>query len=508
MTMNEMLYSLKHYNLDWALILFVIPFVLWASISACLPLSRWLRLEYGMIHRSGIPKGPAFLQAMEIAGRNPHKVIMKWIKRFGSIFWTHVGPYHVVILTDPILVADVCRTTKAYDKPSSFGNEAASRVCSDKKYPNLVSSTTNDHWRLEAFPAINGVVARYITFVEELNPSQPFNATKFMLNMAMDVIGVLVCAGVFGFSCDMGGADCLKPGYMGIDKTQISLAAFDETGKRGMDPFRHWKFWDPDVRKGERNVREFHELLMDIKEPATGKPLPDDRLLPEIGIFFLAGFETVASAMVWVLYAVSQNPEVEAKLTAELASLGLLASPGNPTPRPVQWDDLPKLAYLDAVIKESLRMWTPGAVNTTREALFDVSLGGKYLLPKGTMVWMPLYAIMRSAANWEDPDSFQPERFLLDGAELAKSDKTDPSSLPNGEWPAKRYIPFSEGPRNCVGLSLANVLMPTTLAALYSRFTFSLAPQMGGPQGVEERETFHVTLGIEGGLQLICRRRC
>eukprot|EP00884_Botryococcus_braunii_P022864 jgi/Botrbrau1/9261/Bobra.180_1s0018.1 len=216
--------------------------------------------------------------------------------------------------------------------------------------------------------------------------------------------------------------------------------------------------------------------------------------------------------MMWAMYAISQNPEVEAKLTAELASLGLLASPGNPNPRPVQWDDLPKLVYLDAIIKESMRMWAPAALNTIRQTQYDLKLGGKFWLPKGTVVWMPLYSIMRSAANWEDPDCFQPERFLLDGAELAKSDKTADdahglSSHSNGEWPAKRYIPFSEGPRNCVGLSLANVLMPTTLAALYSRFTFSLAPQMGGPQGVEARETFHVMLGIKGGLHMFCQRR-
>lgn len=55
--------------------------------------------------------------------------------------------------------------------------------------------------------------------------------------------------------------------------------------------------------------------------------------------------------MVWALYGASQHPEVEAKLTAELASLGLLASPVNPNPRAVQWDDLPKLVYLDAIIK-------------------------------------------------------------------------------------------------------------------------------------------------------------
>ncbi len=65
----------------------------------------------------------------------------------------------------------------------------------------------------------------------------------------------------------------------------------------------------------------------------------------------IAGFDTTGHTLSWTLYLVSQHPEVEAKVAAELAQHGLLATPGNPNPRPVQWDDLGKLTYLNAVIK-------------------------------------------------------------------------------------------------------------------------------------------------------------
>jgi hypothetical protein len=65
----------------------------------------------------------------------------------------------------------------------------------------------------------------------------------------------------------------------------------------------------------------------------------------------LAGTDTTGHSLAWALYLVSQHPEVEAKVVAELAQHGLLATPGSPNPRPVQWDDLAKLTYLNAVIK-------------------------------------------------------------------------------------------------------------------------------------------------------------
>jgi cytochrome P450 len=63
----------------------------------------------------------------------------------------------------------------------------------------------------------------------------------------------------------------------------------------------------------------------------------------------------------WTLFAVSKYPEVEARITAELDSLGLLASPAQPSPRELELDDLHKLPYLDAVIKESMRLYHVGA---------------------------------------------------------------------------------------------------------------------------------------------------
>eukprot|EP00884_Botryococcus_braunii_P003512 jgi/Botrbrau1/13161/Bobra.0187s0109.1 len=541
MAIREVLQQFTGYNFTGAVFLLVTSLLAWPLFNVYRALSSWVRRE-NFLRNSGIPKGPAFLEALTATTSiKPQKIMTDWMRRYGSIFWYHTGPFHVVLLTDPFLMAEVWRTQGAYDKPH-FVYDSVTQVCSDKGHPNLASATQDDRWRLirkatvpafnsanlkRCYPAVNGVVARFLGGDAGTGPQSAFNVTKYLLNHAW------ISLGVYGFESDMGGIDNLKDGSSGVDKAQVSLEAFEEAGLRVTDPLRVWKLWDPELWKGNRVIREFQaimkDLLRDLRakqregvlspeslaasllntiDPETGKPLSDDLLLPEIGILFLAGFETVSQAMSWVIFAVSQNPEVEAKVTAELASLGLLATTDNPNPRALEWDDLPKLVYLDAVIKETMRRWATVAMGTVKEVHRDVLLGGKYTIPKGSIVWIPFYSVMRSEENWEDPDTFLPDRFLEPGCELAKAPhNADPKMLEN-DRPAKRFMPFSEGARNCVGMGLAKVVMPATLAALYSRFTFQLAPQMGGAEGVLEREVYHVTLGVEGGLHVIAQPRC
>ncbi len=87
---------------------------------------------------------------------------------------------------------------------------------------------------------------------------------------------------------------------------------------------------------------------------SAGGQLSEDRMASEIGIFFLAGFETTGHSGAWLLYLVSQHPEVEAKICQELDQHGLLVTAARPNPRQVTYDDLAKLTYLDMAIKVCL----------------------------------------------------------------------------------------------------------------------------------------------------------
>eukprot|EP00884_Botryococcus_braunii_P017510 jgi/Botrbrau1/4442/Bobra.0348s0030.1 len=222
------------------------------------------------------------------------------------------------------------------------------------------------------------------------------------------------------------------------------------------------------------------------------------------------------NAMSWALYCISQDAKVQKKLEAELAEAGLLACSSNPNPRPVQWDDLVKLSYLHRVIKESLRLYTPVSMGTAREALVDLTICGQYAIPKGTLVWVPFFAMNRSELNWDRPDEFLPDRFEEAGADLVSSSPPakgmDQHSLSEekdelGPRPVKRYLPFSDGPRNCAGMSLAKITMSATLATLLGRFTLRLADRMGGCEGILKAEVMATTLRIDNGLWMHCTPR-
>lgn len=296
----------------------------------------------------------------------------------------------------------------------------------------------------------------------------------------------------------------------------------------------------------------FCNLLLKVRDPKTGQPLTDKQMTPEIAALFFAGIDTTGHTGTWSLYLLSQHPEVEAKIVAELDAAGLLATPARPEPRRLEWADLNKLVYMQAFIKEVLRMYPPVGVGQLRVSqTHDLKLaGGRLFIPRGTLVWVPHHAMQNTLHNWDEPDSFRPERWLeTPGCEYAQrlpmprewysgwadetadayfggekeegkkeekseeegantaaaDDEAEDEPTTSGSSAAdrpKRFFPFAEGPRNCVGQSLAMTTLPTTLAMLLARFSFGLADSMGGAVGVAKREQYTLVTGVDGGMMM------
>jgi cytochrome P450 len=101
----------------------------------------------------------------------------------------------------------------------------------------------------------------------------------------------------------------------------------------------------------------------------AGEPLTLEQLKAEVALFWVAGFETTAHTIGWACMLLATHPEVEARLAAELQAHGLLATPGNPTPRAAAWEDLGKLRYLSAVVNETTRMYPAAGSGTLRVRL-------------------------------------------------------------------------------------------------------------------------------------------
>jgi fatty acid synthase len=116
----------------------------------------------------------------------------------------------------------------------------------------------------------------------------------------------------------------------------------------------------------------FAAHLFKVKDPATGKPLNQGQLRAELGIMLGAGFETTSNAIAWTMGALATHPAVQSKLVSELSAAGLVGLGA----RQFEWGDVSRLPYLNAVIKESLRLFAPTPLGTTRVAQHNLKLMG------------------------------------------------------------------------------------------------------------------------------------
>ena len=182
-------------------------------------------------------------------------------------------------------------------------------------------------------------------------------------------------------------------------------------------------------------------MLMEARDQKTSQAMPDRQLANEVATLIVAGHETTASTLNWTWYLLSQHPEVEEKLSSELNNLLGSQIPG--------LDDLPKFAYTRQVIDEALRLYPAGWL-MTRRALKDDHLGD-YFVPAGTEIYISPYFIHRHPNLWEDPDRFNPDRF-------GPNHSHDRHLL--------AMLPFSAGPRNCIGELFARVEMQIHLMTI------------------------------------------
>lgn len=185
----------------------------------------------------------------------------------------------------------------------------------------------------------------------------------------------------------------------------------------------------------------------DVEGDRTG--MTDDQLRDECLTIFLAGHETTANALTFAWYLLSFNPEVEAKLHAELDALG---------GRLPTVDDMPALRYTYGVFAESLRLFPP-AWGLGRQATEDHAFGDARV-QKGGMVICSQWVMHKDPRYWEQPLEFRPERWLVE-------DKTRPKFA---------YFPFGAGPRQCIGEGFAWTEGVLLLATLAQRFRFRLRP--------------------------------
>lgn len=167
--------------------------------------------------------------------------------------------------------------------------------------------------------------------------------------------------------------------------------------------------------------------LINARDAETGEYMDDTQLTDEVLTFFLAGHETTAVSAFWAVWLLENNPAEKQKLLGELSTVNL---------GKLQLNDLSDLPYLDAVIKESMRIYGPVWV-LGREAINDDQIAD-FNIKKGDSIIFSPFMIHRHEDYWDNPDDFIPERFLT-----------------KSSMPKNTYFPFGSGPRLCIGNNFA-----------------------------------------------------
>ena len=177
----------------------------------------------------------------------------------------------------------------------------------------------------------------------------------------------------------------------------------------------------------------------------------EQSLRDQVITIFLAGYETVANALSWTWYLLSQNPECERRFHDEIDR--------ELQGRQPTFDDIPRLRYVEMVLAESMRLYPP-AWAMGRDARNDFQLGD-FFLPAKTTVLMSQFITHRDARFFPNPLRFDPERFTPE----AKSRRTKLT-----------YFPFGAGVRQCIGESLAWMEGVLLLATLAQKWKLTLVP--------------------------------
>jgi cytochrome P450 len=195
---------------------------------------------------------------------------------------------------------------------------------------------------------------------------------------------------------------------------------------------------------------DFLEMLMAARDRENNAPMSNKELIDEVMTLIVAGHETTAAALTWTWSLIGQHRDTAAQLEAEADAVALGT--------PLGLDAAESLAFTHQVIQEALRLYPPGWLFTRRTLEAD-ELGGFAIGPR-TDVFISPYLLHRHPEFWSEPEEFHPERFA--GADAEERHKF-------------AYIPFSVGPRHCIGENLAMFEMLGHVSMMSRRFRLTRA---------------------------------
>ncbi|KAK7806223.1 hypothetical protein U0070_008886, partial [Myodes glareolus] len=424
--------------------------------------------KHNIFKKQGIP-GP---KPLPILGTllNYYKGVWKFDvechKKFGKIWGLFDGPIPLFTITDPGMIKNDLGPVGIMSKSISISKDEEW-----KRLRALLSPTFTSGKLKEMFPIIEqygDILVKYLR--REGEKGKPLNMKEVFGAYSMDVI----TSTAFGVNIDS--LNNPKDPFVAKARKLIKISFFDplfvssrlfpflipiyEMLNVSMFPKDSVAFFKKFVGRMKENSLDtnqkhrvnFLQLMMSTqsnsKDKESHKALSDMEIVAQAIIFIFAGYESTSSILAFALHSLATHPDIQKKLQEEI-NLAL------PNKAPPNYEKLIEMEYLDMVLNEILRLY-PIGFRIERVCKQDVEIDG-VLIPKGSVVVIPVYALHHDPQYWPEPEEFHPERFCKEN---------------KGNIDPYVYMPFGNGPRNCIGMRFALMSMKLALTKVLQNFSF------------------------------------
>lgn len=227
---------------------------------------------------------------------------------------------------------------------------------------------------------------------------------------------------------------------------------------------------------GKKKRKAFLDLVLEASN--GGQDLSDTEIREEIDTFLFAGHDTTSSGICWTLLLLGNHQDWQDKVRTEIEDIM------QGEQRPFTMQDLQEMKCLERVIKEQLRIF-PNVPVIARMLSEDLNLDG-YYIPAGVSINMQIYEAHHDPENWPEPERFDPDRFLPENTK-----NRHPYS----------YVPFSAGPRNCIGQKFAQHEQKILLATILRKYRVKAVDKVE-----DVKMNFEIVIRPHDGLNVILER--
>nr|GLL42807.1 cytochrome P450 82C4-like [Ipomoea trifida] len=417
--------------------------------------------------------------------------------KYGPVFTIRIGMPRALVVSRWEAVKDCFGT---YDK--IFASRPASCAGTYLGYDNaaLAFSTYDSYWRkvrkmvvVELLSSTKLEKLKHV-WMSELtsNVKELYNhivrnggdngakvdMNEWMRHLNYNMISKIVVGRRYKFTIEHGIEDEEARHMRKAFKEFMSLAG--ELVSADALPFRIFRWLDFE------EDRDFIDVMLSVidDEFTAGYRYTRDTIIKATAVSMLQdGAETMAVNMIWLMSLLLKNREVLKRIQEELdAKVG--------RERWVEDYDIDNLIFLQAAVKESMRLYPPAPFLVPHKASEDCNVDG-YYIPKGTQLFVNVWKLHRDPRIWPEPEKFSPERFLN------TPENVDPAARQYG------YIPFSYGRRSCPGISYGLKVTHLTYARLLQGFDFSPPANMA----VDMSEALGITMPRANPLEAVITPR-